>query len=394
MYSEALSQMHLPHSHLPWLLQMPWEGRGDGEHPRAIVDTQRHWESARCQLPVALSFRHWVDLQQPCLVWSSLVQAGQDLPLDCRCRCRCSWDTRSPALPSRSRTHTRPWSSDRDLRHERRNYPGSSAVPPPGPVCSSPAFFGGATGLQTDSAASTLHICKHRVPAAHRQSLNPPCQCHQPRGHPACATRTEQGTAHPTTGGRWGRQGRSHHCRGSRRCVGTAGRRTDRMPRRSAVSGPRSSTDTSRTGTRPGLSRAPHPQGGCRLRCWETMPGSSRTCPLAWWGGDGAERGKSRAQDSRVPGRMPKVQVCVTVGPQTQHKPWEAYGAGQSPYQPGWQMHCPQTKSPWKLHLRELNSCCCKRRETRCCRMGSAAPKTISGIRKADLFCPQDQALP
>lgn len=181
MYSEALSQMHLPHSHLPWLLQMPWEGRGDGQHPRAIVDTQRHWESARRQLPVALSFGHWVDLQQACLVWSSLVQAGQDLPLDCRCRCRCSWDTRSPALPSRSRTHTRPWSSDRDLRRERRNYPGPSAVPPPWPCLQLSCFVWGAKGLQTDSTASSLHICKHRVPAAHRQSLNPPCQCHQPR---------------------------------------------------------------------------------------------------------------------------------------------------------------------------------------------------------------------
>lgn len=41
----------------------------------------------------------------------------------------------------------------------------------------------------------------------------------------------------------------------------------------------------------------------------------------------------------------------------------EGCGSGHSPYQPGWQMHCPQTKFPWKLHLGESNSCCCKREE-------------------------------
>lgn len=102
-------------------------------------------------------------------------------------------------------------------------------------------------------------------------------------------------------------------------------------------------------------------------------------------------------QDSEVLGRMPRAQACVTVGPRTQQEPWEGYGAGQSPYQPWWQMHCPQMKSPCKLHLGELDSSCCKRRKKRHHQMGSAAPKTISGIRKADQgakFCPQDSALP
>lgn len=194
MYSEALSQMHLPHSHLPWLLQMPWEGRGDGQHPRTIVDTQRHWESARCQLPVALSFGHRVDLQQPCPVRSSLVQAGQDLPLDCRCRCRCSWDTRSPALPSRSRTHTRPWSSDRDLRDKRRNYPGSSAVPPPPALSAALLLFLGVqrgckqtpqhppcTFASTESPQPTA---SHSSPHASATSPGTPSLCHQDRaGH-------------------------------------------------------------------------------------------------------------------------------------------------------------------------------------------------------------------
>lgn len=177
MYSEALSQMHLPHSHLPWLLQMPWERRGDSRHPRAIVDTQRHQESARRQLPVVLSLGHQGNLLQPCLVWVCLVQAGQDLPLGCRCRCRCLWDIHSPDPPSHSGTRRRPWSSGRDLQRKRRCYPGTGAAPLPGPVCASPAFFWGAEGLQTDSMAPSLHICKPRVPTAH-WSLNPPR--HQP----------------------------------------------------------------------------------------------------------------------------------------------------------------------------------------------------------------------
>lgn len=44
-------------------------------------------------------------------------------------------------------------------------------------------------------------------------------------------------------------------------------------------------------------------------------------------------------------------------------RPWERCGTGPCSYQPGWQRHCPQAKSPWKLHLGELNSCCCKRRD-------------------------------
>lgn len=115
MYSEALSQMHLPHSHLPWLLQMPWEGREDSWCPRAIVDMQQHWKSTRCQLPVTLSLGYWDNLLQPCLVRSSLVQVEQDLPLGCRCRCHCSWDIHSLDPPSRSHTRTHPWSSDHGL---------------------------------------------------------------------------------------------------------------------------------------------------------------------------------------------------------------------------------------------------------------------------------------
>ena len=307
MYSEALSQMHLPHSHFPWLLQMPWKRRGDSRHLRAIVDTQQHWESGKCQLPVALSFGHQGHLLQPCLIRSSLTQARQDLPLGCQCRCHCSWDIRSPDPPSRSRTRTRPWSSDRDLQRERRNYPGSSAVPLPWPCLWLSRFLWGAKGLQTDSMASLPARLQAQSPRSPSPVTQPPVSVPPAQGHPACATRTEQGTARPRVGGCWGQRGCSHHCRGSRRYAGTAGRRTGRMPRRTAASGPRSSTGTSRTGTRPGPSTAPHPQDGCRLRCWGTTPGSSRMCPLAWWGGDGAERGRSRAQDSRVLGRMPRA---------------------------------------------------------------------------------------
>lgn len=54
---------------------------------------------------------------------------------------------------------------------------------------------------------------------------------------------------------------------------------------------------------------------------------------------------------------------CVTVGPQARQGPWQRCGCGHGPYQPGWQMHCPQTKFPWKLHLGESNSCSWKREE-------------------------------
>lgn len=211
-----------------------------------------------------------------------------------------------------------------------------------------------------------------------------PCQCHQPRD----TLPVPPGQIDPTApGGCWGQRGCSHRCRGSQRCVGTAGRRTGRTPRRSAASGPRSSTGTSHTSTRPGPSTAPRPQGGCRLRCWVMMPGSSHTCPLAWWEGDGAER-QEQSEGQQGPGQGAKGTSVCHCGPPD---PAGALGAGHSPYQPGWQMHCPQTKSPWKLHLRELNSCCCRSREKRRCQLGSAAPKTVSRIRKAGQgaeFCP------
>lgn len=167
--------MHLPHSHLPWLLQMPWERRGD------------NWESAG----------HLGDPETPTLGPLPTAQpgagvrgeAGQDLPLGCRCRCHCWWDIHSPGPPSRSRTRRRPWSSGHDLG-ESRDYLGSRAVPFPQPCL---WLFGGAQGLQTDSTPSSLHVCECRVPAAHHCSLSPrasastpltPCQCPQVRHIP------------------------------------------------------------------------------------------------------------------------------------------------------------------------------------------------------------------
>lgn len=192
MYSEALSQMHLPHSHLPWLLQMPWEGRGNSRRPRAIVDMQQHWESARCQLPAALSLGLWGNLLQPCLVQLSLAQARQDLPLGCRCRCHCLWDIRSPDPPSRSRTRMHPWSSDHDLRRKRRHYPGTGTPLLPWP-CSqaAPAL---PLSLGCKGAANRLHsvlpahlqvqsppqpITGHSTPCASATSPGTPCLCHR-----------------------------------------------------------------------------------------------------------------------------------------------------------------------------------------------------------------------
>lgn len=42
-------------------------------------------------------------------------------------------------------------------------------------------FFWGTKRLQTDSRASSMHICKHTVPTAHCWSFSSLCQCHQPR---------------------------------------------------------------------------------------------------------------------------------------------------------------------------------------------------------------------
>lgn len=163
-----------------------------------------------------------------------------------------------------------------------RDYLGSSAVPFPQPCLWLPHFLWGARGLQrgfflgckqTPQHPPCLSASAESLPA-HHWSLNPPCQSHQPRTPCLCHQ-----TQHIP---RLGSLGSSHRCRGSRRCAGTAGRRTRRRRRRSAGSGPRSSTGTSRTGTRPAPSTAPCPPGGCRLRCWGTRPGSTRTCPLAW----------------------------------------------------------------------------------------------------------------
>lgn len=163
-----------------------------------------------------------------------------------------------------------------------RDYLGSSAVPFPQPCLWLPHFLRGAQGLQRGFFLGCKQTPQHPPCLSASTESLPPITGHSTRrasatspGHPVCATR-------PSTCPSWGSLGCSHRCRGSRRCAGTPGRRTRRRRRRSAGSGPRSSTGTSRTGTRPAPSTAPCPPGGCRLRCWGTRPGSTRTCPLAW----------------------------------------------------------------------------------------------------------------
>lgn len=61
---------------------------------------------------------------------------------------------------------------------------GPELQQPPGPVCGLlwlSCIFWGAKRLQTDSTASSLQVCKHTVPRAHRWSFSSLCQCHQPR---------------------------------------------------------------------------------------------------------------------------------------------------------------------------------------------------------------------
>lgn len=187
MYSEAMSQMHLPHSHLPWLLQMPWDRRGDSRCLRAIADTQWLWDSARCPSSpegptLGICLEQW-----------SLGRAGQHLPLGCRCRCRCSWDIHSLGPPSRSRTHRRPWSSGHDLGVTGGVTRAPALCHSSSPVCGSPTFFGVHRGffLGCKRAANRLHS----IPPAHLQAQSPcrpslvtqpPCQCHQSRTPRLC----------------------------------------------------------------------------------------------------------------------------------------------------------------------------------------------------------------
>lgn len=143
-------------------------------------------------------------------------------------------------------------------------------------LCHSPNPACGSLGVHRGCKQTPQH--PPRVPAAHHWPLNPLCQRQQCRTPCLC----HQAQHVPQLGSSGGLWGFSHRCRGSRRCVGTAGRRTRRRSHQSAGSGPRSSTGTSRTGTRPSPSTAPRPRGGCRLRCWGMTPGSSHKCPLAW----------------------------------------------------------------------------------------------------------------
>lgn len=172
---------------------------------------------------------------------------GQDVPPGCRCRCRCSWDTRSLGPPSRSHTRRHPWSSDRDLQE------------------------GNVTALRPSLGFPSILGC---IP-----SSDLPCpRSPQPVIHPSVPAAGDTQTCRHQ---RRGQRGGAHRCRGSRRCAGTAGRRTGRSPHQSAAPGPRGHTGTSRRYIRPGPSTPCRPQGGCTLFCRRTIPGSSRTCPLA-----------------------------------------------------------------------------------------------------------------
>lgn len=168
--------MHLPHSHLPWLLQMPWEERGDTQHPRAIADTQRHWGSMSCHLPVALSFEHGDNLLQP---WSGCPphRQGSTYPsaVDAGVIARGTFAAR--ALPA-ALAHARALGAATAIcKRQEEELPRVQHCPAPLALSAAPPLFGGGLKeLQTDPTASSLQAQSPR-----RWSLNPLCQCHQDR---------------------------------------------------------------------------------------------------------------------------------------------------------------------------------------------------------------------